>query len=221
MAQRKAKTESVINRALLAMIAAASAANNIYYVTQADGVPLLQAGLIEVDETNLQDGKAASRITVAGVNYLNGGDTMNTATQSAASPYGVIKGAQLPPSKRGFGLRGGGAPKLYPFETMEVGDSFFVEVSAKHPNPVKTLGSTVSSANLRYAETVGEKEVVRNKRGKKNKLVLDAAGQPIPETVKVPVHKYTRRFSIRPVEAGKQYGEWTAPAAGALIARTQ
>lgn len=221
MAPRK-KTESGINRELLGMIAAASAVNQFYFVTQAEGQPLLDQGLIEVDTSKIENGKAASRITPAGVNLLNGGGTMsNVATEATSSPYGVIKGAALPPSKRGSGLKGGGAPKQYPFDTMEVNDSFFVPVSEKHENPVKTLGSTVSSANLRFAEKTGEKVVTRNKRGKKNKLVLDASGNPIPEQVTVPVYKYTRRFSIRPVEAGKQYGEWVAPANGALIARTE
>jgi hypothetical protein len=133
----------------------------------------------------------------------------------------VISGAVLPASKRGSGL-GGGAPVKYPFDKLEVGGSFFVPISEKLPNPVKTLGSTVSSANMRYAKETGEtKEVERAKRGVKNKLVLDANGNKIIEKKIVPVYSFERKFEIRGVEAGKVCGSWTAPATGALIQRTK
>ena len=86
---------------------------------------------------------------------------------------------------------------------------------------MKTLGSTISSANIRYADKIGEKEVTRAKRGEKNKLVLDANGQKIMETKAVPEYKFNRKFSIRGVEAGKTYGNWTAEANGALIQRVE
>jgi hypothetical protein len=109
---------------------------------------------------------------------------------------------------------------VYPFDSLEVGQSFFVPVSEKHPDPVKTLGSTVSSANMRYAEETGEhKTVNRAKRGEDRKALLDASGNKIMEQVSIPVYKHTRKFSIRGVEAGKSYGSWIAPATGALIAR--
>jgi hypothetical protein len=201
------------------LIAAATAAGSFHYVTQAEGIPLLQHSppLIEVNTNMVQDGKAAARTTAAGASMVG-----QTAAETPAAPqFAIIKGAILPPSKRGVGLRGG-APKQYPFDTMQVGDSFFVAVSEKHPNPVKTLGSTVSSANMRFAEKTGEmKEVTRAVRGDDRKAKTDAAGNKITETVNIPVYKHTRKFVIRAVEAGTKYGEFVASENGALIARVE
>ena len=103
---------------------------------------------------------------------------------------------------------------------MEVGHTFFVSADAKHPDPVKSLGSTISSANMRYAVETGEtKTVERTVRGPGNKAVKNEDGTNKRETKTVPVYKQTRKFTIRPVEGGKQYGNWTAPANGALIGR--
>ena len=49
--------------------------------------------------------------------------------------------------------------------------------------------------------------------------MVDDAGNKVKETVTVPVYKQDRKFSIRPVKAGETYGQWQAPADGALIGR--
>ncbi len=213
-----AKKDKKVDTALLAGIASGAVA----YISRDNGLPLVQAGLVEVNTDILDDdGNAAVRLTDKGKVMINGSETISTddvATVSVGAKYAVINDAVLPASKRKGG--GGGAPVVYPFDSLEIGQSFFVPVSEKHKDPVKTLGSTVSSANMRYAEKTGEtKTVIRTKRGPKNRAVLDEAGEKVRETVEVPVYRYTRRFSLRPVEAGKTYGNWIAPASGALIAR--
>lgn len=219
---KKAKVIGDNVSGLLNLIAAASAQNQDYGVTQSEGVPLLEKGWITVDTAKVVDGKAPARITDAGKAALNGSGASDANASVSASPYAVIKGAVLPPSKRGSGLRGQGAPKQYPFDTMEVGDSFFVPVSTKHPDPVKTLQSTVSSANMRFSEKTGEmKSVNRAKRGADHKAILDAAGNKIMEQVQVPVRRQTRKFSIRSVVKGETYGTYVAPDNGALIGRVE
>jgi hypothetical protein len=226
MASKKSAAKASINLPLLSMIAAATAAGGFHYVTKDEASPLLShvPQLIEVNTNMIEEGtgKAAARATSAGT-------AMTQTAQSGAavpgvvmpSPFGIIKGAILPPSRRGEGLRGGGAPKQYPFDTMEVGDSFFVPVSEKHPDPLKTLGSTVSSANMRFAEETGEmRKVHRKVRGKDRKATVDGAGNFVYEDVEIPVYKHTRKFEIRGIEGGKQYGQYVAPANGALISRT-
>ena len=222
-----AKTPKVtVNKTLLKAIASATAAGNEYFVTQDEGTPLLQHNppLIIVNTEILQGDKAASRITEAGMKMI-GGNTSAAASQAvsgaSSSAFAIMKGVELPASRRGVGLHGG-APKKYPFEQMEVGDTFFVPVSEDTPNPLKTLGSTVSSANMRYAEKTGEvKEKTRVKRGKDRKAEVDASGAKVYETVTLPVYNFTRKFEIRGIEKGKAYGSWTAPESGALIARTK
>lgn len=212
----------VVDRELLASIASG-------HVTQVTKEQAFAAGLqsqpplIEVGGVDMQTGTAPVRVTEAGAMFLTAGaNPVNEAPKAnGVDIYDIIDNAELPASKRGTGLRGGGAPVKYPFDKLEVGKSFFVPVSVKLPNPVKTLGSTVSSANMRYAvETGATKTVERSKRAKGNKLELDAQGNKIIEKKEVPVYKFTRKFEIRGVEAGKAYGGWVAPANGALIART-
>jgi len=77
--------------------------------------------------------------------------------------------------------RGGRAGvSIYPFDKMEVGNSFFV------PKAAKNLASTISSANARYATPE-----------------LDANGQPVMRQDKkgndVPKTKMTRQFVVRSV----------------------
>lgn len=175
--------------------------------------------LIEVGAVDMAKGTAPVRITELGTAYLNAeaAPANVAAAETTAETFGIISGVTLPPSKRGN--TGGGAPIKYPFDKLEVGQSFFVPKSAKLPNPVKTLGSTVSSAIMRYATDTGEtKQVTRAKREGK-KAALDANGEKIMETVTRSVYKFERKFTIRGVEKGVSYGSWTAPEDGAIIAR--
>ena len=195
-----------------------NAPEGVGYVTKEEA--LQHAHHIEVNPSLINhEGKAAARLNEAGKKFL--GEHMNTAKPVSdiykPTAYAIISNAVLPASKRGN--RGGGAPTKYPFDNMDIGASFFVPGSNGY-DPVKKLGSTVSSANMRYAEQTGEyKEVERTKRGPRNKKVIDANGETVRELKTVPVYRHTRKVSIRAVEAGKKYGEWTAPSNGALIAR--
>lgn len=217
------KSTKVVNPNInIALLAAIAHAPGVFYVTKEEGEPLLlhTPPLIEVN-TGMIDpsnpAKAAARLTVEGVNYLT--QNNQKAVDASTETFNIISGAVLPPSKRGN--TGGGAPVKYPFDKLEIGQSFFVPVSAKLPDPVKTLGSTVSSANMRYAEETGEtKQVNRAKRDGK-KAALDADGNKIMEVVTRPVYKYSRKFTIRGVKAGETYGNWTATETGALIQRIE
>jgi hypothetical protein len=74
--------------------------------------------------------------------------------------------------------RVGGGNSLYPFDALEVGQSFFVGKEAK------SLASTVANANLRYAEVIpGETRI--NRKG-----------------VEVPKTTQTRKFEVRAVDGG-------------------
>lgn len=224
MAKAPKKNENLtagINTGLLAAIGSAVAAGGKHYLTKDEGLPLLNhiPPLIDVDTTDIHGDKASVKLTPAGQAMVNGTMSNPAAadTTAQASPYAIISGAILPKAKRGG--KGGGAPTVYPFANLEVGQSFFVPVSEKHPDPVKSMGSTISAANLRYAQQTGTKTVTRAKRGPKNKLVLEN-GQKVMETKDVPEYTYTRKFSIRRVEAGKEYGGgWIAPANGGLVQR--
>ncbi len=204
-----------VNKELLSKIASGEVKTVDRDMAMAAGLQFPSGPLIDFNT-----GQAPVRISEAGAAYLAQGSASasNIAPDGAATEtFDIITGAIPPPSKRGN--TGGGAPVKYPFDKLEIGASFFVPISAKLPNPVKTLGSTVSSANMRYAEDTGQtKQVERAKRDGK-KAALDTNGNKIMETKTVPVYKFSRKFSIRPVDAGVVYGGWTAPAKGALITR--
>jgi hypothetical protein len=209
--------EPAINRDLLTKIAQGS----VKFVNKDEAVsvgvdydpPLIEVNLTQSDSSD--SNKVLCRITTHGANYLQN----EPKETKVVTQYAIIKNAVLPPRRRG-GFGGHGAPQRYPFDSLEVGDTFFVPVSEKVPDPVKSLGSSISVANLRYAVDTGEtRDVERSVRGAKNKLVLDENGKKIMETKTVPVLDFKRKFTIRGVQGGKIYGGYTAPSDGALIGR--
>ena len=76
--------------------------------------------------------------------------------------------------------RGG---NVYPFDQLEVGQSFFVANSESKPNAAKSLASTVSSATARYAVPAEDGSTKTNKKSEV-----------------VPVLVETRKFVVRSVE---------------------
>ncbi len=174
-------------------------------------------GLIEINPQDIVDDKAAARLTQKGIDGM--GNTNTNAAPASTSQFAVIKNAVLPESKRGFGRKAG--ESKYPFATMEVGDSFFVSNVDADGDALKKLTSTVSNMNNKYRTPTGQTEMKTvTKRGEGNKAVKDAEGKPIKETKEVPVYTQDRKFSIRGVKGGEKYGEWLAPADGALIGRS-
>ena len=209
------KTVESVDVELLKQIAS----GHVQHIDRDHAMPLLQhqPPLIECGAVDMASGMAPCRLSEAGTHYLNGGSVAATKTE-----YGIITNATLPPSRRGQNLGGGGAPVKYPFDQLEVGGSFFVPATEKRPDPLKVLGATVSSANMRYAVETGDmRTVTRAKRGEKNRAIRDEDGAKIMETKQVPVYNFTRKFEIRGVEAGKSYGAWVAPANGVLIGRVK
>lgn len=202
------------------VIMALTEIHNTGRVTQEVGKPLLEMGLIEVNTNDVDgNGAAAARLTQKGIEGMGKNTNKNKAPTASASSFALINNAKLPESKRGFGRKAG--ESKYPFAQMEVGQSFFVANSdVEGGDALKKLTSTVSNMNNKYRTETGDTETkTRTKRGKGNKAVTDEAGDKVKETVTVPVYKQDRKFNIRGVKAGVEYGEWKAPADGALIGR--
>jgi hypothetical protein len=73
----------------------------------------------------------------------------NPGPKSPAGPRPTVTfddGVPVPSPRRG-GRNSG----VYGFETMNIGQSFFIAASADNPNPAKRIASTVSSASERLA----------------------------------------------------------------------
>jgi hypothetical protein len=217
-----------VDVAKLKAIVEATAAGTAVYVGQVVGQPMLAHNppLIEINtavQNPADPTEVICRSTPAAADYLKA-----APVASGDKPkYAIITNAELPAPKRRGNSSGSGAPTKYPFAELEVNASFF-SANSEHKNKdaVKALGSTVSAQNDKYSEQVVKDGVpqtktvtraVRDKQTKKAKLNPD--GSKVTETVELPVKKYNRKFTIRPVEKGKTYGGWTAPENGALIAR--
>lgn len=138
---------------------------------------ILEANLAMVDE----NGAHACRLTPAGIEYMNslngtpGASADNKKEKAMSNPF-IIQNVPIPATKR---KGGAGRPSKYPFDSLEVGQMFFVPASVDQPDPAKSLGSVVTSANRRYATETAET--------KKNRK-----GEDIPKLA------YTRRFVVRP-----------------------
>lgn len=150
-----AKKLTAGDKSLLATIIAAMANADapFHMATPAEVKNLLDNGMVETN-TEITDGdKVAVRATEKGqaeapAPSTNEGNTnvTDTNTAPAASAFALIEGAVLPEGR---------APRsssVYPFETMNVGQSFFVPATENKPNPAKSLASTISSANKRFSK---------------------------------------------------------------------
>ncbi len=175
----------------LAEIVAAGA--NGMFVPESVYAPLVEAGLVEINPAMTDDnGYVATRATQAGIESLDIGATVgNNATSEATSATAEtgktekvktmfkIEDSIPVPTISGRG-RGG---NVYPFDQLEVGQSFFVANDESKPNAAKSLASTVSSATARYAVPAEDGSTKTNKKGEV-----------------VPVMVETRKFVVRSVE---------------------
>jgi hypothetical protein len=220
MSSKTKNKGTVVNMSLLASIANGT----VTRVTQEEGVPLLNhtPPLITVNTSDVVDGKAAVALTDTGRALAPTGAAGSEAASASVPQYAIIPGlAFVPGEKKQRGRFGGaGAPTIYPWASMDVGGTFFVPVSAKHPDPVKSLTSAVSSANMKYSEEYGEaKPVTRTKRGPGNKAVVGFDGKPERERVMRRDRKPVKKFELRAVKNGETIGAWSAPSDGVLVGR--
>jgi hypothetical protein len=113
---------------------------------------LANAGLVEVANYDESTGLADVRATAAG-----------KAQYEASLPpvFEIESGVEIPKiSGRGRSSQS----SKYPFDRLEIGQSFFVANSAEMPEAAKSMNSTTSTANRRYSEVI-EGEFETNKKG--------------------------------------------------------
>jgi len=173
--------------ATLENVVEATKAGTFVYTSAAVHVPLIEAGLVEINPAITNEaGEIATRATEKGIETVTSTTTQETAAVETAAAAPVIASsgfaieAGVPmPSISGRGRTG----TAYPFDKMEPGHSFFVPNSEDKPNAAKSLASTVSSATARYAVPAADGSTKANKAGEQ-----------------VPVMVETRKFIVRSVE---------------------
>lgn len=180
----------------LAAIVAATQAMSFSWVTTDEAAQL--GNLVEtnpaVTEGRPSDKHVATRATAAGIEKdaadkaaaaANGGtQAAGTAEAEATKPSFKIEKAVPIPAVTGRGRVGG---SIYPFDALEVGDSFFVD------KPAKNLASTVSSANARYSELLTNPDGSPQMRANRKNEQVQATRQ-------------TRTFIVRSVKEGDKSG---------------
>ena len=153
---QKAKREAL---AALPEINAAMAVEPFYAMCSVEVLAYLVKNELAVGNETItnEQGCIATRLTEKGVEKV----MSETATEAvvetvAAKPTFQILNVAIPVSTKKRAGRVGGSK--YPFDSLEVGASFFVPVSAEVPNPLKTMASTVVNANARYSVPVFEED---------------------------------------------------------------
>lgn len=188
------------------------------YVKDAKAVKDLEAaGYVETNRDVTDDsGNIAVRVTEAGTGFVSDASAVEETPDEpareqeqerevaseapAATPRtkppvsAIVTGAPIPKAAR----RANGSG--YPFDQLEEGQSFFVAATERTPEPVRTLSSTCSRENARYAEETGNTTTNRK-------------GEPVPET------RLTRRFIARKVDDGAPWGDEFSGVSGCAVYR--
>lgn len=153
---------------------------------------LLALGHVQVNpELKDANGAIATAATQAGIDFINSQNGALVAPKETKpmDAFVIETSSEMPDA----GKRGGGRSTVYPFDALPaptqdatgkpVYSNFFVPATEDKPDPVKSLASTVSSANARFAtpDPSGKTRVITRGPNK---------GQTVPASV------YSRKFKI-------------------------
>lgn len=153
---------------------------------------LLALGYVQVNpELKDANGTIATAATQAGIDFINSQNGEPDASKEVKTmdAFVIETSSEMPVT----GNRGGGRSTVYPFDQLPapvpgadgklVYANFFVPGTEDKPDPVKSLASTVSSANLRFSspDPSGKTRVVSRGPNK---------GGVVPALV------YSRKFKI-------------------------
>lgn len=152
----------------LTAVIEATKADGFVYTSPAFHTDLIASGDVEINpEMTDEHGSIATRATAK---HLTEGNTQMTdtapvATAVAKPKFEIEANVPMPERTRNAtGLRAGRAP-VYPFEALEIGQSFFVPNASADKPAAKAMASTVAGANARYTEKI-EGQTRTNRKGK-------------------------------------------------------
>jgi len=194
-----------ITKAMIAtVLAIAAAPAGFLMLTQAEGADVVGAGLATVDTANVEGDKAAVSLTETGAKLAADNAPPVAAEAPKAKTGFEIDDAVALPASTARRSRDSG----YPFDKLEVGQSFHVATTTENPDPVTRLQSSVSGARNKYAVETGETETVTVKTYAKSEtgkgFAKGADGKRIVESteeVTRPETKVTRDFTVKAVDA--------------------
>lgn len=130
--------------------------------------PLVEQGLVEINNEMTEGDKIATRATFKDESQVTEQTNQTAASEVKVKPvFQIVDELPAPVKKPRVGSSNAGRDETYPFSQLEVGKGFFVP-----GKEAKAMASTVASANARYSEVI-EGETRVQTRGK-NK------GQSVP-----------------------------------------
>ena len=147
---------------------------NVGYLTAEQGSNLASEGLIMVNPAVVSPDNPHAffcQLTQAGIDAI---PDIPTEPTEPTSQFPISADVPVP-----IKIKRESGPRIskYPFDLLEINQSFHVSVSDECPEPWKTVASNVGAANRRYEEPdpSGEKVTVKHR-----KLVKGADGKAIP-----------------------------------------
>lgn len=207
-----------VNVALLKKIVAATKSPpGFTYAAETDLALLEKLGLVEVNAafkdsagnlTVRASGTAEDYLENIGENEVNAPVQIMPTVSVPSSDFVIDDDVAMPAT----GRKGRRGASKYPFDALQVGQSFHIPATPDMPNPAKELATGVSGANKRFAYNLPETEVrTFNRRIRLAKGVYKTdpeTGAEIIETKTITGFKqgYNRHFVIRPVTAADPRG---------------
>lgn len=218
---KKKPAAPAFDMALLSQIVQATKQNSFMYVPAVASAPLVALQYVELnnDPAVLAPAGVPTRATALGIATCENSATASAAVANPLAPqtqpasvFTLDVDVPLPSIKRGFGAKAG-AP-TYPFDNMQVGQSFFVPATPDRDDPAKSLASTVSAATRKYEVAVNNPDgtpkmisVQRAQRDTNGDIVKGADGKMVKVATTINEMKRTREFAIR----GRTVGDEKKP----------
>lgn len=166
--------------------------------------PLQLAGLVEInEEIKNENGEVATRATTKGMEQFM--ENSNEITPVASAIKFAVLNVALPKVTRSSNRK-----SQYPFDTLEVGQSFFVPATEACKDPAKTMTSSTNAAMRKYDVP----DLDDNGEQKTKVITVPRTG----EKRTIPKMKHTRVFKIVAIADGADYGQ--PGVSGAAVGRT-
>jgi hypothetical protein len=188
----------------MSLAAIKAAGSNPYYMTAAEGMELANKGHIVVNPNDCSPTNPQAfrvMLTSAGEAAL--------AASTGAARFAIRSDIAVPVIKRGNpALKRGPRVPIYPFDLLEVGQSFHVPVTPEDAEPWKKIASSTNAANAKalakvVPEVMETKSIRKLSKDAEGKPILDAEGKKVYTETQVtePKTYATKKFKCCKVGA--------------------
>lgn len=193
--------------------------NGYLFLTQAEATDALADGSVQLNESvaDPNDGTRAVSLTGKGEAMLGAAPARAKGVKHQLAVSAGID-TDIPPPPSAGPKRGPNGGSKYPFDTMEVNQSFHIPKTAEQPDPLNSIQTSISQAHQKFAvddlDANGNQQMIEAiettyKKGADGKVLVGADGKRVVDTkttVTKPKQKYTRAFVAANVDASDPKG---------------